>query len=145
MDKEIVVPVEYQLRRIADRIKVEGRSSLQAYQISHQQFVAIQWLEDGPMTVGQLAAAIGLAVSTTSEMVDQLILKGCVRREKDIYDKRKVNILLEQKSFDIINEVITKRQHYLDGLISHLNDDEKERLKWTIAQIYQEIEDDSNE
>ncbi len=135
-NNEIVIPLEYQLRRIADRIKIQGRSILQSYQISNQQFIAIQWLGEGPMTVGQLAGNMGLAVSTTSEMVDQLILKNCVRREKDLNDKRKVNLLLEKKGTAIIEEVIAHRQQYLTGLMDHMSAQEKEELKRSVELLY---------
>ncbi|TDM10655.1 MarR family winged helix-turn-helix transcriptional regulator [Macrococcus lamae] len=144
-NNEIVIPLEYQLRRIADRIKIQGRSILQSYNISSQQFIAIQWLEEGPMTVGHLAGNMGLAVSTTSEMVDQLILKNCVRREKDLYDKRKVNLLLEQKGYDIIEEVITYRQDYLTGLMSGMTAHEKIELKRSVEMLYQAIGEQHNE
>lgn len=136
MNEEIVIPLEYHLRRIADRIKTQGRSVLEEKQLSAQQFVAIQWLGEGVMTVGQLASNMGLAVSTTSEMIDQLIIKGCVRREKDVNDKRKVNLLLEQRSYDIIAEVISMRQQYLSDLMEGIPAAEQQNLKNSIALIY---------
>lgn len=136
MNEEVIIPLEYQLRRIADRIKTQGRSVLEEKQLSAQQFVAIQWLDEGVMTVGQLASHMGLAVSTTSEMIDQLIIKGCVRREKDTHDKRKVNLFLEQQSLDIIAEVILMRQHYLNSLMEEMSPKEQLDLGAAIAKIY---------
>ncbi|UTH13092.1 MarR family winged helix-turn-helix transcriptional regulator [Macrococcus equipercicus] len=144
-NKEMVISIEYQLRRIADRIKIQGRSILQSYQLSNQQFIAIQWVGEGPVTVGQLASNMGLAVSTTSEMVDQLILKNCVRREKDLNDKRKVNLLLEDKGRAIIKEVITHRQNYLNGLMSGMSQDDKEALQQSVATLYEAIGEQHDE
>ncbi|TDM04479.1 MarR family winged helix-turn-helix transcriptional regulator [Macrococcus carouselicus] len=140
MNEEMIVPLEYQLRRIADKIKTYGRSQLQAHQLSSTQFIAVQWIYEQPLTVGQLAANMGIAVSTTSEMVDQLIKKGCVRREKDETDKRKVNLYPEQKSIDIINEVISKRQNYLDELMADMPLDEKRLLAESVNKLFHKME-----
>ncbi|GGB03815.1 MarR family transcriptional regulator [Macrococcus hajekii] len=140
MNKEFIIPLEYQLRRIADCLKTYGRRQLQTYQLSNTQFIAVQWIYEQPLTVGQLAANMGIAVSTASEMVDQLIKKGCVRREKDSSDKRKVNLYPEQKSIDIINEVISMRQAYLDELMADIPEDEKKLMAEVVTKLFNKME-----
>ena len=143
MNKELIIPLEFHLRHLADRIKKSGRSQLQAYQLSDNQFIAMQWIHEEPLTVGQLATKMGIAVSTASEMVDQLIKKKCVRREKDVADKRKVNLYPEQKSIDIINEVISKRQEFLNELMADIPADDQKMMAEVIRQLFAKMEESS--
>lgn len=143
MNKELIIPLEFHLRHLADRIKKSGRSQLQAYQLSDNQFIAMQWIHEEPLTVGQLATKMGIAVSTASEMVDQLIKKECVRREKDVADKRKVNLYPEQKSIDIINEVISKRQEFLGELMADIPADDQKMMAAVIKQLFAKMEQSS--
>ncbi|WJP97115.1 MarR family winged helix-turn-helix transcriptional regulator [Macrococcus bovicus] len=143
MNKELIIPLEFHLRHLADRIKKSGRSQLQAYQLSDNQFIAMQWIHEEPLTVGQLATKMGIAVSTASEMVDQLIKKECVRREKDVADKRKVNLYPEQKSIDIINEVISKRQEFLNELMADIPQDDQQMMAEVIKQLFAKMEQSS--
>jgi len=143
MNKEVIIPLEFHLRHLADRIKKSGRSQLQSYQLSETQFIAVQWLHEEPLTVGQLATKMGIAVSTASEMVDQLIKKGCVRREKNATDKRKVNLYPEQKSIDIINRVISKRQKFLNELMADIPVDNQMMMAEVIRQMFDKMEESS--
>ncbi|TDM15731.1 MarR family winged helix-turn-helix transcriptional regulator [Macrococcus bovicus] len=143
MNKELIIPLEFHLRHLADRIKKSGRSQLQAYQLSDNQFIAMQWIHEEPLTVGQLATKMGIAVSTASEMVDQLIKKECLRREKDVADKRKVNLYPEQKSIDIINEVISKRQEFLNELMTDIPQDDQQMMAEVIKQLFAKMEQSS--
>ncbi|TDL96728.1 MarR family transcriptional regulator [Macrococcus brunensis] len=140
MNKEVIIPLEFHLRHLADRIKKSGRSQLQAYQLSDTQFIAVQWIHEEPLTVGQLASKMGIAVSTASEMVDQLIKKECVRREKDATDKRKVNLYPEQKSIEIINKVISKRQEFLNELMADIPVDKQMMTAEVIKQLFDKME-----
>jgi DNA-binding MarR family transcriptional regulator len=50
----------------------------------------LDWLVDGPRTVGQLAEATGLRPAATTTMVDRLTTKGFVRRVPSDDDRRRV-------------------------------------------------------
>ncbi|UBH12461.1 MarR family winged helix-turn-helix transcriptional regulator [Macrococcus armenti] len=118
MDQQIIA-LEYELRRLADIIKNEGRQELIAYNITDIQFMAVQWIkETDAMTIGALSKHLNLAISSTSELVDQLVQKDFAVRKKDDEDKRKVNIHLTKKGQKLIDDVIIKRQKYLQSLVN---------------------------
>jgi DNA-binding MarR family transcriptional regulator len=52
----------------------------------------LDWLFDGPMSAGRLAAATGLTSAATTTLVDRLERRGLVRRVADPADRRKVLI-----------------------------------------------------
>ncbi|MCE4956260.1 MarR family winged helix-turn-helix transcriptional regulator [Macrococcoides caseolyticum] len=122
MDKSIIT-LEYELRRLADIIKDEGRSELKKHALSDTQFIAIQWVKErGPLNIGTLAKHMNLAISSTSELVDILHQNGFLERTKSMEDRRKVSILLTNKGEAVIQSVIKKRQLFLKTLISESNE-----------------------
>lgn len=141
MYKKNIEHLEYRLRRIADNLKVQGRSQLKEHQLTSQQFIAIQWIHEDVKTVGELSKRIDLAISTTSEMVDQLMKKGFVNREKDQLDKRKVILTLTPKSNLVIQEVILKRQEFLKKLMKDYEQNEIEVLVQLINKLYFRLEE----
>ena len=62
MDQSIVT-LEYELRRLAEIIKNEGRSELKKHEITETQFIAIQWIKEAsPLNIGTLAKHMNLAI-----------------------------------------------------------------------------------
>lgn len=91
---------------------------LSNYKITPPQFVALQWLfEDGDMTIGELSNKMYLACSTTTDLVDRMEKNLLVERVKDPNDRRVVRIHLLEEGKRIIDEVIKKRQGYLDEIL----------------------------
>lgn len=117
MDRSIVT-LEYELRRLAEIIKNEGRSELKKHDITETQFIAIQWIKEAaPLNIGTLAKYMNLAISSTSELVDALSNNGFAERVKQTDDKRKVNIQLTDKGEAVIEAVIIKRQKFLKKIV----------------------------
>ncbi|RXK18177.1 MarR family transcriptional regulator [Macrococcus sp. DPC7161] len=135
LDKDIKM-IEFELRRLADITKNIGRQVLKEYDISETQFIAIQWInETEKMTIGDLALKMNLANSSTSELIDQLTQKGYCQREKDDKDKRKVILKLTNKSIELIEAVIQKRQIFLQNLLQK-SDIDMQILKSQIHNLY---------
>ena len=136
-----IIALEYELRRLADIIKNEGRQELIAYNISDIQFIAVQWIkETDAMTIGALSKHLNLAISSTSELVDQLVQKEFAVRRKDDEDKRKVNIHLTERGQQLIDDVIIKRQRYQQSLVKASEYSVKDYYKHTHA-LYKETEE----
>jgi len=93
----------------ASQIAVGGRndrdeelsvSQLHAVKIAH---------EHGPLTVSELAAALGVSPPSASTMVDRLVEKGLLSREPSRQDRRKVLVSVSPealKRIDSIEETI---------------------------------------
>ncbi|WP_117170495.1 MarR family winged helix-turn-helix transcriptional regulator [Paraliobacillus sediminis] len=119
-----IAEVERELRYISGIIKQKGREILKNYPITTPQFIALQWLlEDGDLTIGEVSNKINLAFSTTTDLIDRMEKNLLVERKRDTKDRRVVRIHLLDKGKDIIQEVIEKRQDYLEDVLEDVSTD----------------------
>jgi DNA-binding MarR family transcriptional regulator len=137
---EVVANIEKDLRYISGIIKQKGREMLSTYKITPPQFVALQWLfEDGDMTIGELSNKMYLACSTTTDLVDRMEKNLLVERVKDPSDRRVVRIHLLSEGMRIIDEVIKKRQKYLEEILVNFSLDEIKYLQSNLMKLHQEM------
>lgn len=114
-----IAGAELGIRKIAGVIKQNGRKILKNYPISSTQFIALQWvIEEGDLTIGELSNKIGLAFSTTTDLVDRMEENKIVKRVRDSKDRRVVRIHVLDEGKSIIKEVIKKRQEYLGEVLT---------------------------
>ncbi|MEH7442381.1 MarR family transcriptional regulator [Bacillus sp. JJ1122] len=137
---DTVADIEKDLRYISGIIKQKGRELLSNYTITPPQFVALQWLfEDGDMTIGELSNKMFLACSTTTDLVDRMEKNDLVVRVKDPNDRRVVRIHLLEEGERIIDEVIKKRQVYLQEVLKDFSGDEIVSLKHSLSKLHHEM------
>ncbi len=130
MNQKQVEQIELSLRRVADMVKQKGRVILAHFPITPPQFVALQWLNEyGDMTIGELSTKMYLACSTTTDLVDRMEKNELVERVKDKQDRRVVRIHLLDKGKTIIQEVISKRQAYLENILSNFSNEQVDFLE----------------
>lgn len=140
---EIFADIEKDLRYIAGIIKQKGREILSNYTITPPQFVALQWLfEEGDMTIGELSNKMFLACSTTTDLVDRMEKNKLVMRVKDPNDRRVVRIHLLEEGERIIDEVIKKRQVYLQEVLVNFSTEEVILLKNNLMKLHQEMKEE---
>jgi MarR family transcriptional regulator, organic hydroperoxide resistance regulator len=147
MDKKevtnIVAEIEKELRYISGIVKQKGREILSNYTITPPQFVALQWLfEAGDMTIGELSNKMFLACSTTTDLVDRMEKNKLVMRVKDPNDRRVVRIHLLEEGERIIDDVIKKRQAYLQGVLKDFSQVEIESLKTSLLKLHQDMREE---
>ncbi|WP_174729720.1 MarR family winged helix-turn-helix transcriptional regulator [Mesobacillus harenae] len=140
---ELFADIEKDLRYISGIIKQKGRVILSNYTITPPQFLALQWLfEDGDMTIGELSNKMYLACSTTTDLVDRMEKNQLVVRVKDPNDRRVVRIHLLQEGERVIEEVIKKRQVYLQEVLKNFSANEVLLLQNSLAKLHQEMRED---
>lgn len=140
VDSATFADIEKDLRYIAGIVKQKGREILSNYTITPPQFIALQWLfEDGDMTIGDLSGKMFLACSTTTDLVDRMEKNELVVRVKDPNDRRVVRIHLLEEGERIIDEVIRKRQIYLQDVLKNYTGEEILLLKQNLAKLHQEM------
>ncbi len=138
--QETVAFLEKELRFISHLIKQKGREILSNYTITPPQFVALQWLhEAGDMTIGELSNKMYLAFSTTTDLVDRMEKNELVVRIRDEQDRRVVHIHLLQEGERIIEEVIEKRQNYLQDVLVGFDESEVESLSKLLHKLHQQM------
>lgn len=137
---DIVANIEKDLRYISGIIKQKGREMLSNYTITPPQFIALQWLfEDGDMTIGELSSKMYLACSTTTDLVDRMEKNLLVERVKNPNDRRVVRIHLLDEGKRIIDEVIKKRQVYLEEVLVDFSSEEIQLLQKSLTKLHQEM------
>ncbi|WML45586.1 MarR family transcriptional regulator [Neobacillus sp. PS3-40] len=140
VDSDMVAIIEKELRYIAGIIKQKGRELLSNYTITPPQFVALQWLfEDGDMTIGDLSSKMYLACSTTTDLVDRMEKNQLLMRVKDENDRRVVRIHLLEEGERIIDEVIKKRQVYLEEVLKNFSGGEIQLLQENLMKLHLEM------
>ncbi|HSI66314.1 MAG TPA: MarR family transcriptional regulator [Planococcus sp. (in: firmicutes)] len=139
-DKERVAFMEKELRYISGIIKQKGREILNSYTITPPQFIALQWLfEHGDMTIGDLSNKMFLAFSTTTDLVDRMEKNELVLRIREEQDRRVVRIKLLKEGERIIEEVIHKRQEYLETVLSDFSKEEVEQFSFLLEKMHKEM------
>jgi len=142
-NEKIVAELEKDLRYISAIIKQKGRELLTDFSITPPQFVALQWLfEEGDMTIGDLSNKMFLACSTTTDLIDRMEKKELVMRVRDPKDRRVVRIHLLDKGEKIIDEVIKKRQVYLQDVLNDFTADEVLTLKDNLSRLHKVMRKD---
>ncbi|WP_370635463.1 MarR family winged helix-turn-helix transcriptional regulator [Pontibacillus sp. HN14] len=137
-----IADVEKKLRHISGIIKQTGREILNHYPITPPQFVALQWLlESGDMTIGELSNKMYLACSTTTDLIDRMEKNELVERVRNPKDRRVVLIHLLDKGESIIQEVINKRQAYLDQVLRSFSNEEVDQLQGFLQRMHTEMKD----
>src|SRR5579875_1927043 len=140
VNQEVVAKIEKDLRYISGIIKQKGRELLNDYKITPPQFVALQWLfEDVDMPIGQLSNKMYLACSTTTDLVDRMEKNKLVERVKDTEDRRVVRIHLLEEGKRIIDEVIKKRQAYVEVILKDFTAEEIQHLQNNLEKMHQEM------
>ncbi len=133
-----VALLEKELRYISHLIKQKGREILSNYTITPPQFIALQWLHEyGDMTIGDLSTKMYLAFSTTTDLVDRMEKNELVQRVRDEQDRRVVRIHLLPEGERVIQEVISKRQQYLQDILVDFNEQELKILLDNLQKLHE--------
>lgn len=121
--------IEKLLRTACFTIRQKGREILQEFEITPPQFNALQFLVfDGEMTLCELSNKLFLAPSTITDLIDRMEKKCLVRRDRDNQDRRIIKIKVEEKGYNLINEVISRRCEYIHKLLENMSNEDKEKF-----------------
>lgn len=139
--EDSIIKAEAKLRKISAFIKLKGRQILANYPITSPQFIALQWvIEEGDLTIGELSKKLGLAFSTTTDLVDRMEENKLVERVKDSQDKRVVRIHVLDKGKSVIEQVVQQRQNYLGEILNGFTEEQTSELIELLSLLYEEME-----
>ena len=80
-----------------------------------------------------------LAFSTTTDLIDRMEKSELVKRIRDEQDRRVVRIHLLEEGARIIEEVIDKRQQYLEDVLQQFDQVEVANLSILLEKLHQEM------
>lgn len=131
---------EKRLRFIAAMVKKNGRKILANYPITPSQFIALQWIaEQDNLTIGDLSKKIGLAFSTTTDIINRMEQNALIKRIRDEHDRRVVRLQILEKGQKIINAVIEERRDYLKRVLDHLTEEKQKQLNDILQLLHEQM------
>lgn len=100
------------------------------------QFSVIECLGHlGKLTTGELTKKQLVSGGNVTLVLDNLEKEGFVRRERDIKNRRVVNILLTEKGKKKFNETFIPHANYITKLISILSENEQKTLSKLLKKL----------
>ena len=97
--------------------------------IGPQDARAIIWLgRKGPALMSEFASGIGVPLSTATHMVDRLLLRGMIVRERSEEDRRIVKVGLSEAGGAMEKGFYQRRLHASRNLIGNLSPAERKAL-----------------
>ncbi len=100
--------------QIMRSLRRTGMEKLTEVELSYpQSLLLFALLERGKATVGELAQHLKVTQGVVSRMVDRLVEKGIVNRERDLQDRRVVRVTLSDDGRDYAEKMIN---YHLESL-----------------------------
>ena len=126
---DFVAEVETLLRHVSASVRKRGRAILVNFDVTPVQFDALTNIDRaGDLTIGDLSARLGLAYSTTTDLVDRMEQRGYVQRVRDAADKRVVRVRALASGRAVIEEVLAARRAYLSTVLDRVADADRQTL-----------------
>lgn len=83
---------------------------------------------DGPRSVGELAAALGVSEPSASQIVDRLAQRALVRRDADPSDRRRILVSITAEGERLLDVVRSSRAVAAERLLERLDDESLQAL-----------------
>lgn len=99
-EKRIVTDLFAVMRALAAEIRRVGGS----FQLTVSQFSTLRLLEQGDVSVGELARTLHVAIPTVTQSTDSLVSKSLVERYADERDRRHVRLRITPEGRDLLGE-----------------------------------------
>jgi DNA-binding MarR family transcriptional regulator len=81
-------------------------------------------LSAGPLTAGEIAQQTGLTTPSVTSLIDRLEKKGFVQRVRDLQDRRRVIVELNQERFAELMKVFGSLQGQFDSFLDGYSDEQ---------------------
>ncbi|MBI5879041.1 MAG: MarR family transcriptional regulator [Chloroflexi bacterium] len=105
-----------------------------------QGYTLLSLPQQGYLSMNDLSEAMGLAGSTMTRYVDQLVERGLVYRESDHEDRRVVRVKLTDRGRELRRVVERAMQEFFKQVLDELREEERSALLRTIEQVARAIE-----
>lgn len=94
----------------------------------------------GPMMMTEIADRAMLSVSTVTSIMDSLVSKGLVERERSEEDRRVVRVEVTAEGQKVYQQVLDSHLRMVRGMLSSLNKNEQDTLINLFRKISEKIE-----
>jgi DNA-binding MarR family transcriptional regulator len=106
-----------------------ARSVLAGFDLGPAQYHALTYVSEmAPVRMGELAAALRVAESSATRVVDRLVSEGLLERMPDPSDRRTVRVALTAKGRGLLAKVRRRRSQTMAELLDALDPSERDQL-----------------
>ena len=115
---------------------------LASYGLTFPQFITISALEqfEGECRMGPLAAAAMQSAASMTGIVDRLLERGMVERERHPEDRRAVVVRLTDKGRELLAEVKESRRQQGLLLLASLAPEDRQRMREVLVRMVETME-----
>lgn len=112
------------------------------YGLTFPQFMALLSLEraDGPCRMGPLAAATLQSSACMTGIVDRLLERGLVERQRDARDRRSVVVSLTPAGQQLLAQIKADQRHTVQQVLGCLSPEDRARLATLLGRLIGIIE-----
>jgi MarR family transcriptional regulator, organic hydroperoxide resistance regulator len=112
------------IEALADRIFLEQSTM----EVGRRESIVLRLLADGPLAMGELSSRISLALSTLTGIVDRLVEREYVARDRAENDRRVIIVQLTPRGREAHEQVQNSRNEFGKVLLSALDESERETM-----------------
>lgn len=96
-------------------------------QLARSEMAVLAFLaEGGPMTMSEVSARVGLALSSTTGLIDRLVERKLVERARSESDRRSVRVKLNARGRRALETAIADKIGLARGMLERLEPPERE-------------------
>lgn len=93
-----------------------------------QAYTLLTFPQSNQITMNELSAKMGLAGSTMTRMIDQLVIKHLVQRKHDEQDRRIVSVELTAKGQQLQRTLDKAQREFFQGPLQQIGKDDRTRI-----------------
>lgn len=112
------------------------RNAICAYDISVSQCYALQSLSNHEtLSVNALASDLGLTVSTTSRVIDQLVAKELAERRTSETDRRVLEVNITDEGRRLVDRILSGLLTREQEILERIPEEARDYVIWAIQQV----------
>ncbi|MFC7392144.1 MarR family winged helix-turn-helix transcriptional regulator [Scopulibacillus cellulosilyticus] len=105
-------------------------------EITFHEFLFLKHLGDGkPQMVSSLSKKMKVTASYATAVVDKLLQKGYINRERSSKDRRIVELTITEQGIELIKKMDEKKTDYMSEQLESISDSELEILNLLLNKI----------
>jgi len=127
-------------RALAAEVRKAGTDA----QLMLAQVSALQLLEEGDLSAGELARRMHVAMPTVTQSVDSLVARGLASRSADSHDRRQVRLHITRDGQRALAQSLSAVEGYARELLRGLTPEQREDLAANLERLAAQIEESAS-
>ncbi|MCD6093615.1 MAG: MarR family transcriptional regulator [Candidatus Omnitrophica bacterium] len=138
--REYILQLDNLLPVLIKHFHIPDPHRLFGIKVTLQQYLTLDILtKKGKCMMTELSQALGVALSTMTELANRLVKRRFVKKIKDSKDHRIVWVDLTRRGLRIIQEINKKKQRHISSILEKLTQHERQILIDILKRISQTV------